>query len=115
MTPTTNTPAASATPAASTGCRVHIVNHITGRTTDIETSRLPLLVWRDLAKLVRYVNRRRDKTLRASLHFLQDSVVLHWHTPEYWADELAKNLLEVSQPLYDAEKLILEGSKKGVA
>jgi hypothetical protein len=90
-------------------CRVRIVNHITGRTVVVESPRDPAMVWLDLVRLVRYINRRRDETLRASVHLLQDLIVLNWHTPNYWADDIVRATLEITQPLYDAEKLICEG------
>jgi hypothetical protein len=100
----------TATTTATT-CRVRIVNHIDGRTTIIESSRDRCQVFLDLAKMVKTVNRRRDETLKASLHLLLDLIVLHWHCPHVEVD-LACEIMRIVSPLHDCERLILEGGQR---
>jgi len=88
------------------GCRVRIVNDVSGQTTIVETQRDRCAVYFDLAKMVRQVNRRRDETLRASLHLLQDVIVLHWHHPCPWGNGMAAELLEIAEPLHRVEAII---------
>ena len=100
------------TATATAPCRVRIINHITDRTTVVESPRDQAAVWLDLVRLVRQTNRRRNEELRASVHLLADGMLsLHWHTPNYWADDIVKNLLDVTRPLYEAEQLIREESR----
>lgn len=91
-------------------CRVRIVNDITDRTTIIESPRDRFTVVLDLIRLVRSVNRRRAELLRASLHLTDDLIVLHWHCP--CAGELAKDIIDLAEPLQRVEKLIWQGGKK---
>ena len=94
-----------------TSCRVRIVNHIDGRTTVVESSRDRSQVFLDLAKMVKTVNRRRDETLKASLHLLPDIIILHWHCPHV-EEGLAREIMEVVSPLQDCERMILEGGQR---
>jgi hypothetical protein len=87
-------------------CRVRIVNDVNGQTTIVETQRDRCAVYFDLAKMVRQVNRRRDNMLRASLHLLQDTIVLHWHNPWIAGAGLAAELLEIAEPLHRVEAII---------
>jgi hypothetical protein len=47
--------------------------------------------------------------VKASLHLLQDSIVLHWHCPSYYGDELAAAVLEAAAPIHEVERLIWKG------
>ncbi len=90
-------------------CRVKIVNHITGNTTVVESPRDRSMVVFDLMRMVRTVNRRRDDTVKASLHLLPDLIVLHWHCPWIVANDLAADLLEISKPVHEVERVIWGG------
>jgi len=90
-------------------CRVRIVDDIQNRITVVESPRDRSLVYLDLAKLVHRVNRRRDETLRVSIHLLADIIILHWHSPRWYGDEFSKAILEAAQPFHEVEKLIWKG------
>lgn len=92
--------------------RVQIVNHITDSTTTVESPRDRSVVLFDLMKAVKAVNRRRDTTLRASLHLQRDLIVLHWHCPWCFGDALAAEILEVGRPVYEVESLIVKGGQQ---
>ena len=87
-------------------CRVRIVNDLNGRATVVESRRERAAVYWDLAKLIRQVNRRRDDTVRASLHLLENLVILHWHCPWIFARKYAAELLEIVEPLRQVEAII---------
>lgn len=93
-------------------CRVRIVDDITGRMTTVESPRDRADVWFDLARVVRKVNRRRDETLRASLHMLPGIIVLHWHAPSWWGNDFSEAILDAARPMYEAEKLIWKGGSQ---
>jgi len=85
---------------------VKIVNDITGHTTVVETQRDCVAVYFGLAKIMRRVNRRRDQTMKVSLHMLQDILVLHIHCPLWWGDSLAAESLKIAEPLREFEQII---------
>jgi hypothetical protein len=93
-------------------CRVRIVNDITGRIAIIETQRDRASVYFDLARMVRQVNRRRDETVRASLHLAESQITLHWHSPCWYGDEFSKAILEAASPVHDVAGVILGGQKQ---
>jgi hypothetical protein len=95
-----------------TCCRVRIVNHISDSVTVVESPRDRSMVVFDLMKMVKAVNRRRDETVRASLHLLPDMIVLHWHCPSIYADALAADLLEISKPIHEVERVIWGGGQQ---
>jgi hypothetical protein len=97
--------------ATNTRCRVRIVNHIDGHTAVVESPRDRSLVLFDLARLIRTVNRRRDETVKGALCFTPEMITLHWHCPWCLRDDLAKAILEVSEPLHQAEKLLWKGAQ----
>lgn len=92
-----------------TRCRVRIVNDINNSVTIVESPRDKGVVIFDLMKMVKVVNRRRDETVRASLHLLPDLIVLHWHCPWIIANSLAAEFLEISKPVYEVERVIWGG------
>jgi hypothetical protein len=100
------------TSIASSRCRVRIVNDIDGHTTVVESPRDRSMVVFDLMKMVKAVNRRRDETVKASLHLLPDWIVLHWHCPWIVANDLAADLLEVAKPVHEVESLIVKGGQQ---
>ena len=95
-----------------TCCRVRIVNDIQGFTNEVKSPRDRSMVVFDLMKMVKAVNRRRDDTVKASLHLLPDLIVLHWHCPWHFGDVLAAELLEVGRPMYEVERLIVKGGQQ---
>lgn len=95
-----------------THCRVRIVNDIQGRTTEVESQRDRSMVLFDLMQAVRAVNRRRDTTVKASLHLRSDLIVLHWHCPWHFGTAIAAELLEVAKPVYEVESLIVKGGQQ---
>jgi hypothetical protein len=109
-----NTKAAATANAGETPprCRVRIVNYINGRVVVIESQRERMAVWLELSELIRRVNHRRDETLRACLQLLPDEIVLSWHTPSYYGNEIVAATFESVMPFFEAEKLILHGGNK---
>ena len=98
--------------ATPTCCRVRIVNDISDSVTVIESPRDRSMVIFDLAKMVKAVNRRRDTTVKASLHLTADLILLHWHCPWHFGGALAAELLEISRPIHEAETLIVKGGQQ---
>ena len=93
-------------------CRVRIVNHISDSVTIVESPRDRSVVLFDLMKMAKVVNRRRDTTVKVSLHLTADLIVLHWHCPWHFGGALAAELLEVAQPVYEVEALIVKGGQQ---
>lgn len=95
-------------------CRVLIGNHLNETATIVESSREPLAIFCDLAKMVKAVNRRRDETLRASVHVRlsnPNSILLQWHCPHV-EDGLAREIMRIVEPVQDCERLIREGGQR---
>ena len=94
--------------------RVRIVNHITGNTKTVETLRDAYAVAVDLMRLAKKVNRRRDRTVKASVQLLPDLIVLQWHCPcfESFAGELAKELIDTAEPIHEADDFIWKGGHR---
>lgn len=67
------------TATAITCCRVRIVNHVTNQNDVVEFSRDQALVWLDVVRLVRRVNRRRADGFRASAHLTPSMIAIHFH------------------------------------
>ncbi len=82
-----------------TGCRIQIVNDVTDKVTWVETKRPFQQVYFDLARIVRRMNRRPDQTFWASLNLYDDHIVIHFHTPHYYAKPFAVESLAVAEPL----------------
>ena len=97
---------------APTRCQVRVINDIQGNTTVVESPRDRSMVVFDLMKMVKTVNRRRDTTVKASLHLTADSIILHWHCPWHFGVALAAELLEVGKPVYEVESLIVRGGQQ---
>lgn len=77
-------------------CRVRIVNHVTDHASIIEFSRDQALVWFDLVRLVRCMNRRCDNGYRASVHLTPDLIVLHCHWPTRNRDQFSSAAIQVA-------------------
>ena len=87
-------------------CRVRLVNDVTDSTTTVETQRDRCEVFLGLAQIVRHVNRRKDETIKASLHMTPDLVILHWHCQLYWGKSFAAATRDIGEPIRRAEAII---------